>query len=146
MSFDDKNKHSNEHTDSKNTESKTFIQKFISTITTAAAITLIVAAIGAIYSLIAHGELRQNYVLYPNFVVSSLITIVGLVGPRTAGGILGFVKAKVQQFNAVVTNETYTDFMEERKQKRAKGKEFFWIGLTGVLMTGIVEIIVWLIW
>jgi len=145
MSFDDKNKRSNELTDSENAETKTFIQKFISTITTAAAITLIVAAIGAIYSFIAHSELRQSYIFYPNFVVSSLITIVGLIGPRTAGGILGFVKAKAHQFTAIVTNETYTDFMEERKQKRAKGKEFFWIGLTAVLMTGVAEIIVWLL-
>ena len=126
-------------------KSRDILRKIGSTLFVAAAIVLIVAAIGIVFGLLTQGQFVLRYAFIPNFVVSALIIAIGIIGPPMSKSVLDFIRIKAKQHTAIVTDETYTDYMEERIQKRLKGREFLWLGITCALLTGTIEILLWLI-
>ena len=126
-------------------KSKEVLRKIGSTVFVAAAIVLIVAALGIGFGFISQNQFVLSYAFVPNFIVSALIIAIGIAGPPMSKGVMDFIRTGAGRHSAVVTDETYTDYMEERKQKRLKGREFFWIGISCALLTGGIEILLWLI-
>jgi len=124
---------------------KEILRKTGSILLIAAAIVLIVAALGIGFGFLTQRQFVLNYAFLPNFVVSAIIIATGIAGPPISRGVMDFIRRKANQHTAVVTDETYTDYMEERKQKRLKGREILWIGITCALITGGIEILLWLI-
>jgi len=124
---------------------KEVLRKIGSTLFLAAAIVLVVAALGVGFGFLTQRQFVLSYAFIPNFVVSALIIAVGIIGPPVSRGVMDFIRIKANQHTAIVTDETYTDHMEERKQKRLKGREFLWVGITCALLTGGIEIVLWLI-
>jgi len=126
-------------------KAKKVLRKFCNTLFVAAVIVLIVAAIGIGFGFITQGQLVLNYAFFPNFVVSAIIIATGIIGPPVSKSVMDFIRIKAKQHTAVVTDETYTDYMEERIQKRLKGREILWLGITCAILTGSIEILLWLI-
>lgn len=124
---------------------KDILRKIGSILFITAVIVLIVAAIGIGFGFLTQRQFVLRYAFYPNFVVSAIIIATGIIGAPTGQGLMGFIRQKAAQFSAVVTDETYTDYMEERKNKRLQGREILWVGIAAALMTGGVEILVWLL-
>ena len=120
-------------------------RKICSTIFVAATIILIVAALGIGFGFLTQRQFVLNYAFFPNFIVSAIIIAAGIIGPPKSRGALDFIRIKAKQYSDVITDETYTDHMEERKQKRLKGREILWVGITCALLTGGIEILIWLI-
>ena len=119
------------------------LRKTGSTLFAAAVIVLIVAALGIGFGFLTQRQLILNYAFYPNFVISAIIIATGIIGPPKSKTVMDFIRTKAKQHTAIVTDETYTDYMEERKQKRKKGREILWIGITCALLTGGIEILLW---
>jgi len=124
-------------------KSKEVLRKIGNTLFVAAAIVLIVAALGIGFGFLTQRQLILNYAFYPNFVVSAIIIATGIIGPPMSRSVMDFIRNKASQYTATVTDETYTDYMEERKQKRKRGREFLWIGIACALLTGSIEILLW---
>ena len=126
-------------------KTKEVLRKIGNTISVAAAIVLIVAALGIGFGFLTQRQLVLSYAFVPNFIVSAIIIATGIIGPPVSRGVIDFVRKKANQHTAVVTDETYTDYMEERIQKRLKGREILWLGITCALLTGGIEILLWLV-
>ena len=126
-------------------KAKEFLRKILNTLFVAAVIILIVAALGIGFGFITQRQLVLSYAFVPNFVVSALIIATGIIGPPVSRSVMDFIRIKAKQHTSVVTEETYTDYMEERIQKRMKGRELLWLGITCALITGGIEILLWLI-
>ena len=124
-------------------KSKEVLRKIGNTLFIAAAIVLIVAALGIGFGFLTQRQLILNYAFFPNFVVSAIIIATGIIGPPMSRSVMDFIRNKASQYTATVTDETYTDYMEERKQKRKRGREFLWIGIACALLTGSIEILLW---
>ena len=124
---------------------KEVLRKISSTILVAATIVLVVAALGIVFGFIIQRQFVLSYAFVPNFIVSAIIIATGIIGPPKSKGLMDFIRTKASQYTNLVTEETYTDYMEERKQKRKKGREILWVGLTCALITGIIEILLWLL-
>ena len=122
---------------------KEVLRKIGSTIFAAAVIVLIVAALGIGFGLLTQRQLILSYAFVPNFIVSAIIIATGIIGPPMSRSVMDFIRTKASQHTAIITNETYTDRMEERKQKRKRGREFLWIGIACALITGGIEILLW---
>jgi len=120
-----------------------FLRKVGSTLFVAAVIVLIVAALGIGFGFLTQRQLVLNYAFVPNFIVSAIIIATGIIGPPKSKSVMDFIRVKAAQHTAIVTDETYTDYMEERKQKRKKGREILWIGITCALLAGGIEILLW---
>jgi len=126
-------------------KTKEILRKIGSTLLIAAAIVLIVAALGIAFGFLTQRQFVLSYAFIPNFIVSAIIIATGIIGPPVSKGVMHFIRIKANQHTAVVTDETYTDYMEERKQKRLRGREILWIGITCALLTGGIEILLWLV-
>ena len=111
----------------------------------AAAIVLIVAVLGIVFGFLTQKQFVLRYAFIPNFVVSAVIIAAGIIGPPVSKSVMDFIRIKAKQHTAIITDETYTDYMEERMQKRLKGREILWIGIICALLTGSIEILLWLI-
>jgi len=122
---------------------KEALRKIGSTLFVAAVIVLIVAALGIGFGFLTQRQLILNYAFYPNFIVSAIIIATGIIGPPKSKTVMDFFRTKAAQHTAIVTDETYTDYMEERTQKRKKGREILWTGITCALITGSIEILLW---
>ena len=119
------------------------LRKIGSTLFVAAVIVLIVAALGIGFGLLTQRQLIWSYAFSANFIISAIIILTGIIGPPMSRGVMDFIRKKATQHTAIVTDETYTDYMEERKQKRKRGREFFRIGIACALITGGIEILLW---
>ena len=119
------------------------LRKTGSTLFAAAVIVLIVAALGIGFGLLTQRQLILSYAFIPNFIASAIIIATGIIGPPMSRGVMDFIRKKASQHTATVTDETYTDYMEERIQKRKRGREFLWIGIACALITGGIEILLW---
>jgi len=108
---------------------KESLRKIGSTLFVAAAIVLVVAALGIGFGFLTQRQLVLNYAFFPNFVVSAIIIATGIIGPPVSRGVMDFIRIKAKQHSDTVTDETYTDYMEERIQKRLKGRVILWIGI-----------------
>ena len=124
---------------------KEILRKFGNTLFIAAVIVLIVAALGIAFGFITQRQFVLSYAFTPNFIISAFIIAAGIIGPPASKGVMDFIRIKAKQHSAIVTDETYTDYMEARKQRRSRGREFLWVGITCALLTGIIEIILWLV-
>jgi len=124
---------------------KEVLRKFGNTLFVAAVIVLVVAALGIAFGFIAQRQFVLNYAFVPNFIVSAIIIATGLIGPPTSKSLMDFIRIKAYQHSAIVTDETYPDRMEERKQKRLKGRKILWVGIACALLTGGIEILLWLL-
>ena len=124
---------------------KEILRKIGNTLFVAAVIVLVVAALGIIFGLLTQRQFVLSYAFVPNFIVSAIIIATGIIGPPTSNSLMNFIRAKAKQYSSVVTEETYTDHMEERKQKRLKGREILWVGISCALITGGIEILLWLV-
>ena len=111
----------------------------------AAAIVLVVAALGIGFGFLTQGRFVLRYAFIPNFVVSAIIIATGIIGPPVSRSVMDFIRIKAKQYTDKVTNETYTDYMEERIEKRRKGRGILWVGITCALLTGGIEILLWLV-
>ena len=124
---------------------KEVLRKIVSTLFVAAVIFLVVAALGIAFGFITQRQFVLSYAFLPNFIVAALIIAVGVIGPPASKGVVDFIRIKAKQHTAIVTDETYIDYMDARKQKQSKGREILWVGITCALITGITEIILWLV-
>ena len=111
----------------------------------AAAIVLIVAALGIGFGFLTQGRFVMSYAFVPNFIVSAIIIATGIIGPPVSRSVMDFIRIKAKQYTDKVTEETYTDYMEERMEKRRKGRGILWVGITCALLTGGIEILLWLV-
>jgi len=125
-------------------KTKEVLRKIGSTLFAAAVIVLVVAALGIGFGLLTQRQLILSYAFIPNFIASAIIIATGIIGPPMSRSVMEFIRVKAKQHTAVVTDETYTDYMEERKQKRIRGREFLWIGIACALLTGGIEILLWM--
>jgi len=121
------------------------LRKIGSTIFVAATIVLVVAALGIGFGFLTQRQLVLSYAFVPNFIASAIIIATGIIGPPVSKSLMDFIRIKAKQHTAKVTNETYTDYMEERMQKRMRGREILWVGITCALLTGGIEILLWLV-
>jgi len=126
-------------------KTKEVLRKIGSTIIVAATIVLIVAALGIGFGFLTQRQLVLSYAFVPNFIVAAIIIAAGIIGPPKSNGLMNFIRIKARQYTDLVTEETYTDHMEERKQRRMKGRAIMWVGITCALITGGIEILLWLV-
>jgi len=124
---------------------KEVLRKISSTVLVAATIVLVVAALGIGFGFITQRQFVLSYAFVPNFIVAAIIIATGIIGPPKSKGLMDFIRIKASQYTNIVTEETYTDHMEERKQRRLKGRAIMWVGIACALITGGIEILLWLI-
>ena len=102
-------------------------------------IVAIVATIGIVYGLIAMRVFTVTYAFAANFWVGIIIFVGGLLVLITPTFLL--IKK-----SRLIDHTTYGQkFMEERDRKRSRACELICIGMGNILITGTVQIIVWLV-
>jgi len=112
-------------------------KRFFRTISTAATLVLIVAAVALVYSLIAHGRVNMNYMITANLVVGALII---------AAGLIILIRPIRKGDDALMDSTTYIERTQDaREQKRKWGYEMLFTGLAAVLVTLVLEVVLWLI-
>ena len=98
----------------------------------------IVAVIGIAYGLMATGAFTLKYAFTANFWVGITIFLGGLLVLITPTALL--IKK-----SRLIDHTTYSQkFMEERDRKRVQAYELIYIGLCIILITGAIQLVVWL--
>jgi hypothetical protein len=101
----------------------------------------IVTAVCIVYGLFSERRFTLAYVFTGNFIAAAIITAAGVViwflPVRLA---LRLMKSKL------IDHTTYKDhYMDERKKKQDKALEIICIGIACTFITGLIELILWLL-
>ena len=110
--------------------------KFLRFLRLSAAIVGIVSVISVIYSIFAHGGLVMQTVFTANFAVGSFITVVGLFT------LIVPIDLNKLGSRLLIDHSTIgPKSMEAKEEKRKKSFELFYLGISIILIAGIIEMV-----
>jgi len=109
-------------------------------ITSSLVVIAIVTVCSIIYGLVAHGRLTFEYVIMANAVISAVIIAAGLLFPLAPNRAVDRFRNR-----QLVEYSMHRDFMHSRAQKQKQGYKIMWVGISAALITGLIEIIIWLV-
>ena len=102
-------------------------------------IAAVVTGIGIAYGFFTAGAFTLTYAFKANFWVGVTILLGGLIKFITPTALL--IKK-----SRLIDHSTYgQSFMEERERKRIQAYELIFIGLCSIMITGTLQLAVWLI-
>ena len=117
------------------------LQKIRITITTALVVVSIVTVCGIIFGLVARGRFTVEYVFMANFIVAAVIIAAGLLLPATPNRVVDKLRNR-----QLVEYTMHEDFMQSRAAKERQGYKILWVGISCAAITGIAEIVIWLVY
>jgi hypothetical protein len=110
---------------------KAFLKKSLKILRTSAVMATVVAAISAIYSLIAHGRLLAAYAFTANFAVGAVVILGGLV--------LLFVPTRLTGGKFFDPTSLTPDVMDARERKRIRAHEIMYTGMGIIIIAAILQ-------
>jgi len=100
----------------------------------------VVTVISVVYGLVADGRFTIEYVFVPNYVVAAVLIAGGLLFPAAPNRFVDKIRSR-----QLADYNMHKDYMDSRAQKQKQGFKILWVGIASASITGIVEIIIWLI-
>jgi len=104
------------------------------------AITAGVTILSALYGFIVDGRFVIGYAFTANFVTAAIIIVLGFFTPIAPNRLVNKGKS-AQSANYPM----HKDYMEARSEKQKKGVKIIWVGIVIAAITGVVEIMVWML-
>jgi len=112
------------------------MNKYLKLVTTSLACVLIVMFCGIIYGYITRGRLTFIYAFNANFLIGSVLI---------ASGILKLFIPSFKR-DKLTDHSTYIERAgEEREARQEKANELLYIGILNVIITGVIQVVLWLI-
>jgi len=126
------------------------MEEFRKTVFIALQSILVIAVISVIYGLIVHRRFTLEYVVTANIIVGTVILCValllfmlpaGLLHNRLTGKLTGF------KWDKLTDHTTYMErrYAEKHLEKQQKAFEFLFLGLSIVIITGLLELALWVL-
>ena len=103
-------------------------------------IVVVVAICGIIFGLITVGHFTLNYAFTANFIVAAVMITAGLLLPLAPNRVVDKLRNR-----QLVEYYMHSDFMRTRASKQKQGYRIMWVGLSCAAITGVLEIVIWLI-
>ena len=105
----------------------------IKTITNSFKLILIISALSIIIGFFTHGRFTLAHIFNANFLAGAFIICIALV--------MMFVPASFK-FDKLTDHTTFAErHLEKHDQKKKKAYEFLFVGLTIIIIAGIIQII-----
>jgi len=120
-------------------EIKLALKRIGKTVFIAFQLVVVVSVISVIYGLVTDGKFTISYIFIANFATAALVIAAALVILIIPANM----SARIRKSN-LIDHTTYKEaYMEEREKKREKSYEILYLGITALLLTGIIELIVY---
>jgi len=101
----------------------------------------VVTVLCVVYGLIADGKFTMSYIFIGNFAAAALViasALIILVLPAN-------MTARMRK-SRLIDHTTYKEaYIEEREKKRGQGYEILFIGIASIILTGVIELLIWVI-
>jgi len=121
-------------------EQNNLLKRVLRTLTLSLIIITIVSVLILLYALITERQQILGLIFRANYVLASLLIVTGVLNLLFPSRIAARMKK-----SKLIDHSTYADVQqEEREKKQATGNNLLYLGITGILITGIAEVIIWL--
>ena len=103
-------------------------------------IVAVVAICGIIFGFISDGHFTLEYAFAANFIVAAVMVTTGLILPLAPNRVVDKLRNR-----QLVEYYMHSDFMSSRASKQKQGYKIMWVGLSSAVITGALELVIWLI-
>jgi len=124
------------------------MEEFRKTVIAALQSIVLTTVVSIIYGFIAHRRFTFEYVFIANIIVGTVVLCVallmfmlpaGLIYNRLTGKLTGF------KWDKLTDHTTYMErrYVEKHQEKQRKAYEFLFLGLSIMIITGMLELVMW---